>query len=197
MNRQLNSITAYKEELVKKHEFYEKTRRRYPLLRFKQHELHNYTFDEMRRLIARRIETARIVGAVTRIQRAWRNYLGRLSVSGQMSQKNKAAAMIQRNWRSTKWVRLMNQLVSGRKSRKAVLIQKYMRGYKSRKDTVMMLKDSHLYNHLRYFDKLKADLLTDCQIKIRWAWKLYRRRKAIKKAKAAKKGAKKKKGKKK
>ena len=59
MNRQLNSITAYKEELVKKHEFYEKTRRRYPLLRFKQHELHNYTFDEMQRLLHEALKMAR------------------------------------------------------------------------------------------------------------------------------------------
>ena len=89
-------------------------------------------------------------------------------------------------------------MVASRKTRKAALIQKYMRGYKSRKDTVMMLKDSHLYNHLRYFDQMRLDLLAHCQIKIRWAWKLYRRRKAIKKAKAAKKKGKgKKKGKKK
>lgn len=196
LNRQLNSITAYKDELVKKSEFFAKTRRRYPLLRFNEHELHNYTYDEMRRLIAQRIENARIVAAVTRIQRAWRDYVARCSIAGQLLEKNRAAAMIQRNWRATKWVRLMNQLVASRKTRKAATIQKYMKGYKSRKDTVLMLKDSHLYNHLRYFDQMRLDLLTHCQIKIRWAWKLHKRRKAIKKAKAAKKAKGKKKGKK-
>ena len=59
-----------------------------------------------------------------------------------------------------------------------------------------MLKDSHLYNHLKYFDQMKIDLLIDCKIKIWWAYKLYKRRKAIKKAKAAKKAKKSKKGKK-
>ena len=129
MNRQLNSITAYKEELKKKNEFYDKTKVRYPLIHFKHHEMHNYTYDEMRRLIARRIENARIVGAVTRIQRGWRGYKHRLSVFGQLRTKINAAAMIQRNWKSTKWVRLMKQLVASRKTRKAYIIQKYIRGY--------------------------------------------------------------------
>jgi len=95
--------------------------------------------------------------------------------------------MIQRNFRATRWVRLMNQLVGTRTTRKATMIQRYMRGYKSRKDTVELLKDVHLSRHLVFFDKLKQDLLTDCQIKIRWAWKLHKRRKAIKKAKKDKK----------
>lgn len=122
MNRQLSSITAYKDELQKKNEFYEKTKSRYPRIKFQHHEINNYTYDEMRRLIVKRIENARIEGAVIRIQRAWRKYIQRLSISGVLRKKNKAAAMIQRNWKSTKWVRIMNQLVASRNTRKAILV---------------------------------------------------------------------------
>jgi len=75
--------------------------------------------------------------------------------------RNKAAKMIQKNWKNTRWVRIMNMLVSQRRHSAAELAQSIMRGYVSRQKTLEEMKRTHLGEHMVYFEELKEKLRGD------------------------------------
>ena len=58
-----------------------------------------------------------------------------------------------------------------------------MRGFISRNKTMELLKEIHLGANMKYFEAIRKKLMDDCQISIRYAWKKFLKRKAIKKAK--------------
>ena len=80
----------------------------------------------------------------------------------------------------------------------AIRIQKYLKGYLIHKKWKDVLHDAVISRLSAHFRELKLKLHTDSQIKIRFAWRLHRRRKLLKKAKKKKQesGVKVKKGKK-
>ena len=76
----------------------------------------------------------------------------------------------------------MNRLVHDRKQNRATMIQKYLRGHVSRLQTLEVLKEVHLGSHLEYFAEMRRTVLDDFQIRVAYAWKRYKKRKAAKKA---------------
>ena len=77
----------------------------------------------------------------------------------------------------------MNQLIQKNKNKRAITIQKYLRGFISRIKSVELLKDKFLYQNLEWLSEMRRKVLIDCQIKIRFAWRIYLRVKAAKEAK--------------
>ena len=74
-NRQLNTISAYRSELEAKREYYNYIKKEYPEIGFSEHDIHSYTIEQMKKKISNNLEYARIIGAVLRIQRAWRRFI--------------------------------------------------------------------------------------------------------------------------
>ena len=87
--------------------------------------------------------------------------------------------MIQRNYKASVWVRIMNRLIKQRKEAMCLRIQRYLKSYISFKKVMKIKRDKHLVQNFQYFDDIRTVYLVDAQIKIRWAWKLKQRRKAI------------------
>lgn len=79
------------------------------------------------------MEYAKIIGAIKRIQRCWKRYLAKWNRWNQVQRQINAARMIQKNWKASRWVRIMNLLGKKRKHTKAAIVQKYIKGYQSRK----------------------------------------------------------------
>ena len=74
----------------------------------------------------------------------------------------------------------MNRLVYERKQMRATMIQKYLRGHVSRLQTLEVLKEVHLGSHLEYFAEMRRTVLEDFQIRVAYAWKRHKKRKAAK-----------------
>ena len=111
----------------------------------------------MKRRIHSIIEQAKILGAVKKLQNWFRAKKAKDHFLVIFTQRMLAAQKIQRNYKSTRWVRIMNRLSKERKMKKVVMVQKYIRGYLSRNKTATMLKDYHLGSSLDdYFGPLKV-----------------------------------------
>lgn len=67
------------------------------------------------------------------------------------------------------------------------MIQKYLRGYRVRKEMLDLVRRVHLGANFAYFDRMRLTLLEDFQIRIRYHWKKHLK---IKKEKALAKAAK-------
>lgn len=91
--------------------------------------------------------------------------------------------MIQKNWKSSVWVRLINKMIRTRAYTRATCVQKFMRGFLSRNKTMELLKEIHLGANMRYFEAIRKKLMDDSQISIRYAFMKFKKRKAAKKAK--------------
>lgn len=173
------SVEAYNEEFHQKCEFFAYIKHRYPLIQFEEHNLHNYTLDQVKRILASKIEAARMLQAAIKIQRSWRFNCRRKAEYREWLRRDMAARMIQKNYKASVWVRVMNRLIRKRKEAMATRVQKYVRGFAAHKKAMQMKREEHLINNFVYFDEIRKAYLTDAQIKIRWAWRLKQRRKAI------------------
>ena len=123
------------------------------------------------------------MSAINCIQRCWRRYKGNTDAWKHLQLQIRACYKIQRSWRASKWVRMINQMAKKRKNLKVLMIQKYMRGYSTRKSTLDLMKQIHLGTNFDYLDRIKTKYYDECQIEIRFAWKIFQRKKARKLAK--------------
>lgn len=69
-----------------------------------------------------------------------------------------AIRMIQRNWRCSKWVRVINQMGRGRKYGAANIVQKYVRGWKARKKGWQKKVEVHLGTNFVFFEKMRRQM---------------------------------------
>jgi hypothetical protein len=121
--------------------------------------------------------------AAIKIQRSWRYNCRRKAEYREWLERDTAARMIQRNYKASVWVRVMNRLTRRRKEAMATRIQSFLRGFTAHREAMRIKREAHLVHNFVYFDEIRRAYLADAQIKIRWAWKLRQRRKAIKLAK--------------
>jgi len=179
INRRMRSIGAYQEEHRQKIDFFAYIKKKYPLIEFEEHNLHNYNFDEVKRIIASRIEAARMLQAAIKIQRSYRYNTQRKREYREWLRKDTAARMIQKNYKASVWVRVMNRLSRKRKEAMARRVQQFLRGHLAWKQAMQMKRDAHLRDNFAFFEGIREQFLIDAQIKIRWAWRLKQRRKTI------------------
>jgi len=149
---------------------------KYPNITFTEHDLHSMPFEEMKMEISNRIQAAKILGAVLRIQRFYKRHKIRKSLWTIFIRKHNAAKMIQKNYKATKWVRLLNKLFRENKWRRVTNIQKYCRGYVARKKIFDLMKYTYLTLNFEYMDKIKEKLLSDFQVLMRYVWKKKKKR---------------------
>ena len=99
--------------------------------------------------------------------------------------KHNAAKLIQKNYKATKWVRLLNKLFKDNKWRRVTNIQKYCRGYMARNKIFDLMKYTYLTLNFEYMDKIKEKLLSDFQVLMRYIWLKKKKRLEEKKRKKA------------
>ena len=77
-----------------------------------------------------------------------------------------------------KWIRRKYiEIISITKYHSALIIQKHLKGYKVYKVWKNLIHRYKIDKILNHFKNLKLQLYTDSQIKIRFAWKIYKRMK--------------------
>jgi len=85
-------------------------REKYPDIKFKNQDIFNYTLAEFNNHVAKNLKHAKFMNAIQRIQRSWRRYKGKADAWTKLNKMIRACYMIQRNWRTSKWIRVMNQM---------------------------------------------------------------------------------------
>ena len=93
-NRMFNSSNAYKEEMVLKKAFFNQIVRNFPAIHFNEHEIHSMTYEQMRIEITNRIQSAKILGAVLKIQKWFKRSSIRKSLWEVYITRHNAAKMI-------------------------------------------------------------------------------------------------------
>ena len=131
------------------------------MIDFDWHNLHNYTFEQVQKMIGSRIETARMLQAAIKIQRSWRFHRQRKTNYQEWRRQDQAARMIQRNYKASVWVRMMNKLVKRRKEAMAIRIQKYLRSFLTNKKLMLHKKEKHLNENFNYFEEIRKTYLID------------------------------------
>lgn len=100
-----------------------------------------------------------------------------------------AAIMLQKNMRMRLLRRKFLAAIAATRYNSATMAQKYLKGFLVHKRYKKQLHDNVIMRLSQHFREMKQKLHTDSQIKIRHAWRLYQRRKALeaarKKAEAA------------
>lgn len=66
-------------------------------------------------MVGSRIESARMLEAAIKLQRAWRYHKKRKAIYREWLREDRAARMIQKNYKASVWVRIMNRLIKKRK----------------------------------------------------------------------------------
>jgi hypothetical protein len=74
-NRMFNSSIAFREEMDLKKRFFNQMVHRYPAIEFTEHEIHSMTYEQMKIEISSRIQSAKILKAVLKIQKWFKKYL--------------------------------------------------------------------------------------------------------------------------
>lgn len=78
-----------------------------------------------------------------------------------MREENAAARKIQRAWRRADFVAAVFRLIQQRKDSSFTIIQKYMRGYLARKNTIQFFKDVKINGNLQPMLDLRNKLRED------------------------------------
>ena len=148
IHRQITTMQAYRDELAEKEEFLREIKLNYPFIGFKEHEVHSYTFEEMKIKISQMLEHARFTGAAIKIQRLFRSKLDIIRYDFSMRESNAAARKIQLAWRRLHFRNAIFRLIQRRKDSGITIIQKYLRGYLSRRRTIQYFKDEKINGNL-------------------------------------------------
>ena len=117
--------------------------------------------------------------AARRLQAFWRSCVSRARGWSFFARQFEAAAMIQKNWKITKWCRVINRAAKSRRLEAAVRVQSILRGYLVRKDILEVAVARHLVTNFQFFDKMREQIVEDSQVTVAYHW-----RKTAKKIKA-------------
>ena len=119
----------------------------------------------------------RYMQAVVKIQRWWVNRNNRppnpLKIFSKMLKDLRAALRLQRWWRRQAF-KSGAKMIHKIKSQKAAIIQRALRKTILRPTTELI---DHVYFCASYFNDMRTDWHTDCQVKIAYHWRKYWRRK--------------------
>ncbi|TNV72340.1 hypothetical protein FGO68_gene7542 [Halteria grandinella] len=87
-----------------------------------------------------------------------------------------AALKIQRRWRKDRFLRLLPKLRMQRREECAVMIQRYLRGYRVYRRSFKEVAQERIGNLTAYFSGMRWQLILDAQITIAYHWKRYLRK---------------------
>lgn len=127
--------------------------------------------------------------AATKIQSLARSFLVRCWYRPYYAERRGAAVMLQKNVRMILYRRRFLDHLDATKCDAATRIQKYLKGFLTHRKYKEVLHETVIARLRQHFRELKLKLHTDAQIKIRFAWRLHKRRKTLKTAKQKKKEA--------
>ncbi|CDW84016.1 UNKNOWN [Stylonychia lemnae] len=113
--------------------------------------------------------------AAYRIQRFFKRFKIRQIFINGYRQRVQAALKIQRKWKSSKWIRLIPYLKGRRRNMQAIVIQKYLRGYRARKIIIKQMVQEKIDISYNYFNQIKEKLYSDAQITIAYYWKRFKK----------------------
>lgn len=125
--------------------------------------------------------------AAISIQTAVRVMIARKKYIKIVERRNEAARYIQRIWKRFRLISMVPKAWRKFKYNKLVSIQKYLRGYVVHKRIFNILYEKKLTSTFSYFEKIKAQLRENAQIKIRYYWFRMKRLRKKKEAEDAKK----------
>ena len=161
---QSNKIVAYRREQVGKQRYLTTVFDQFPEMRSiidPLRDCHTMSLHELRVLVTRHKETFRMERAARRLQNFWRSRISKKRGWLFFSKQFNAAALIQKNWRISKWIRVINRAAKERRTLAATMCQRYLRGYVVRRDTLEAKVFRHLVMNFDYFDEMKRRLHTD------------------------------------
>lgn len=85
--------------------------------------------------------------------------------------------MILRAWKRYRMLAMIPKVMKERKKRAITEIQKFIRGFNVYFKSKQLLRQFRLQNNFQYFNKIREQILIDSQIKIRYYWRRYKKRK--------------------
>lgn len=101
--------------------------------------------------------------------------------------RENSAVMILRAWKRYRMLAMIPKVMKERKKRAITEIQKFIRGFNEFFKYKQLLRQFRLENNFKYFNEIREKILVDCQIKIRYYWRRYKRRQLSKSLKLTKK----------
>ena len=125
----------------------------------------------MRTKVTTYLEEERIHNAIVKLQRFWRNKSKAMISWGILRKIFTSVRMIQRNYRSSKWLRLLGQMARNRRKVSAEMIQSFCRGWRVRKTIMIELKRIHLGTNFLFFEKMREKLQTEAKVVILYHWR--------------------------
>lgn len=137
------------------------------------------TFEQLRAKMTHYIYEVRLNDAAVKIQRWFRTKTNAGQMWKSISKIVGSAKMIQRNYRSSKWTRLLNAMGKDRRNKAATMIQQYIRGYMNRSKFWVDNRDNNLDRNFKFFDQMKLKLETDAAIIIQFQAKKFLMKKKL------------------
>jgi hypothetical protein len=85
-------------------------------------DLHDMTFEQLRRKVTIHMFEHKMKTSATKIQRFYRTKTAAGKLWAHVTKIVSSAKMIQRNYRTSRWIRLINKMIKEKKRRAAVMI---------------------------------------------------------------------------